>query len=106
MVEWQFDTYTKDDDCPACDGCGSCSKKVPTGKKTFGENNCVKIEGNYFRLFEINRLFETAKKLNAEIKLINKKNLADGFTFEVGIVRILIMPLLNAYADDVVLTIE
>ena len=62
-VEWEFDRYTKKDDCPACDGSGYSreTQKIPTGNKTFGITY-VKIKDVTFRIFEINRLFETAKK--------------------------------------------
>ena len=105
-VEWEFDRYTKDDDCPACDGSGYSSEtqKVPTGNKTFG-TTYVKIKDVTFRIFEINRLFETAKKLNEEIVLINKPEKLSGFTFQLGKVNIMVMPCYDVNSEDVVLNI-
>lgn len=105
-VEWECGEYTKDDECPACDGSGYSSKtqKVPTGNKTFGIAY-VKIKDVAFRIFEINRLFEAAKKLNEKIVLINKPENLSGFTFQLGKVNVMVMPCSNVDSEYVVLNI-
>lgn len=105
-VEWEFEHYTRDFDCPVCEGSGWSEKKRgrKTGNKTFGITY-VKIKDVAFRIFEINRLFETAKKLNEEIVLINKPEKLSGFTFQLGKVNIMVMPCCNVNSEDVVLNI-
>lgn len=106
-VEWSFDQYTKVYDCPACEGSGYSSKKkiVPTGNKKFGIAY-VKIKDVPFLIFEINRLFETAKKLDEDITLINMPEKLGGFTFRLGNIYILVMPCSGVNSGSVVLNLD
>jgi len=90
-VEWEYEGWTKYDDCPKCDGSGyeETTRDVLTGNKTF-RNVIVKVKDTYFQIKYFNKLLEVQKILGGDIALISyspKKNCM----FRIGNCEILLM---------------
>lgn len=92
-VEWEFQGYTKEDECPACDGSGSKTKikSVKTGKKIFG-NFHVKLNETYFTINIFYKLIQARDFLGGEITLLYQANSKSAVLFKVGFCEILLMP--------------
>jgi len=98
-VEWEFQHYTKDFDCPKCDGLGleQQKKKKPTDKKTFDNETFVKINEKYFNVKYFYRLIMIQKLIGGDIFLISNMENYKPALFKVGFCEYLIMPLV--YSD-------
>lgn len=107
-VEWEFEGYTKDDDCPECKGKGVIGEflKKPTGEMTFGAMMYVKIKGVLFHASQIHRLFETAKKLKSDVYLTHVPDKLDAFTFQIGVVNVVVMSCFSTGEEEVILNIK
>jgi hypothetical protein len=67
-VEWTFEHYTKDDNCPNCHGHGGFSRK--TGRMVPDQYRCVSIEGILFKMRFLKKLVDIAEFLKIKtIKL-------------------------------------
>lgn len=93
-VEWSFESYTMEDDCPVCNGGGTKTKKrkVKTGNKTFG-NVPINLNGAYFDMRLFYKLFEVREYFGGDIVLLHQSKPTSGHLFKVGFCEILIMPL-------------
>ena len=104
--------YDYEFDCPVCEGSGyeEEEKQIPTGKKTFGVNDKVKIKDNYLnakRFYILKKVKDLIGK-DLELKYYNKSNNKfEGLLFKIDFLDILIMPLHLDYneADDVIANI-
>lgn len=109
-VEWEYESWTKDMDCPKCDGEGyeSLEIKKPNGKKIIDESFFIDIKESRFSIKIINRLLETAKILDEkEIVLVCHLKHNAPSIFKIGEVEVLCMPVNKFNNDDkVILTIQ
>ncbi|MDR1022887.1 MAG: hypothetical protein LBL94_06425 [Prevotellaceae bacterium] len=64
-VHWEYESWGKDDDCPACSGSGYThkEKKIPAGKMITNESALVKLGNKTFTLRYIRVIAETMKLL-------------------------------------------
>ena len=93
-VEWEFEHYTEDFDCPVCDGkvIKSKPKRKPTGNKIFGEFNFVKLNDAYFNINLFYNVVKASKLVDKEIVLISHESEKSAAYFSIGEFTILIMP--------------
>ncbi len=106
-VEWEYEKWTKYDDCPKCNGDGyeENTKEVLTGNKTF-RNIIVKVKKTYFQIKLFNKIFETQKVLGGKIELISYSE-AKNCMFKIGDFEILLMAYkVGSESDKEILTIE
>lgn len=93
-VGWKFEDYTRDFDCPVCDGSGlskmqRCRK---TGRKTFGKY-VVNIKGRHFYVSQFYKLIQVRDILGGDIELIGyPSQIRAGVLFKVDVCEILLMP--------------
>jgi len=100
-VEWAFEHYTRNFDCPVCagDGWEEEKKRIKTGKKTFG--NCVvKINDAWFHIDKFYKLIKVRDVLGGEIELISYSKSSRGVLFKIGVCEILLMPAIYRDASD------
>lgn len=95
-VEWEYERWTKEEECPNCDGRGYFDKIDPSAAKTFGKVE-VKIDRCFFNMEYIQRLVQIKELLDEEIVLINKSHPAQPNLFKVGKCEVLIMPIYHFY---------
>jgi len=93
-VEWEFDNYTMDADCPVCEGEGISEKEVKekTGNKIFANDVIVKVENCYFKLDLFYKLVEVMNVLGDEVTLISIRNNYSGVMFRINFCEVLLMP--------------
>lgn len=92
-VEWVFEGYTKDDDCPVCKGSGleAEPQSVKTGRKTFGRLK-VKLNETYFIIDHFYLLIKVRDILGGDITLLHQSKPTSPVLFKIGFCEILIMP--------------
>lgn len=97
-VEWEFEHYTRDFDCPVCEGSGYSaeSRTVKTGNKTY-DNYFVKVRNTYLDIHKFDKLLQVKELLNEPIYLIHESEPNKPVLFRVGIFEILIMPMIYNY---------
>lgn len=72
-VEWEYKNYTKDDDCPVCDGAGELeTTPKKTGNKVFAAGNRISIGNSYFMPERVQDLLRIAEILDCDIDLIHQ----------------------------------
>lgn len=97
QVEWTFEHYTMDEDCPVCKGSGLSKERQwrKTGEKTFESNYIVKLGDAYLNMSFFYKLLEVKKQLNEQdIVLLNVPIHNKPVYFQIGKCEILIMPML------------
>ena len=94
QVEWEYERWSKDFDCPKCDGYGyeSVSKSVPTGEKKLDDIYLIDVKSNRFSVRIIDKLLKVMKLLNKTEILLVFDNKEKKSVFQIGNVRILAMP--------------
>jgi len=108
-VEWEYEGYTKDMDCPVCDGEGVIteSKKEKTGRKIRAEGYFIDFNHTRIRTCMIEELINVAWLLKAdEIELINQTEPHRTITFQVGIAQIVTMPVLQTDEHNILKRFE
>lgn len=105
QVEWEYERWTKEFDCPKCDGEGyeSESRQVPTGEQEIDGLNLVDVKESRFSIKMIDRLIQVKNMLNEnEITLVfqEAENMAN--VFRIGNVEILCMPMMKRDNDELV----
>jgi hypothetical protein len=108
-VEWEYESYTKDMDCPACDGEGVITetKKEKTGRKIKAEGYFIDINISRLRTVMIEQLIAIADLLNVEIiKVVNQTKPNRGVYFKVGIAEIVMMPVLLTDEQNIIQRFE
>lgn len=106
QVEWEYERWTKEFDCPKCDGEGyeSESRQVPTGEKEIDGLNLVDVKESRFSIKMIDRLIKVKNLLNEnEITLIFQETENMANIFRIGNVEILCMPMRKYDNDDLVI---
>lgn len=97
-VEWVYSTYTKDDDCPACDGAGYTGVVVrkPTGRQVLNDTSLIRIGVCYFAAPKLLELVDVADLMNTEyLHLVLQTDYNRATLFLIGDVEVLIMPVYN-----------
>lgn len=92
-VEWKFERWKKEFDCPMCDGSGYSQERRSrkTGNKTFGFK-LVNMMGVYFDVNKFYKLIKVHELIGCEIVLISKSNPQSAVLFRIGNCEILLMP--------------
>lgn len=74
-VEWEYDRWTKDFDCPACDGSGYSDKETynPTGRKITNPEGGIFIVDRHFKVKLVDVLLETMQYFNVDVAKIQRK---------------------------------
>ena len=93
-VEWEYRHYNRTDECPVCNGSGfsSESRLIPNGKKTFNKYAYVSIDGVYFNVNLLVKIFEVHELLGGELISLNIVQKNKPAAFRLGIYEFLIMP--------------
>ncbi len=83
-VEWEYENYTKDDNCPKCDGSGrvGARKEVKTGNKILDPDYKLEIQSRKYSVIFIERLIKVADFEKEEVILFNIHN--QEFRFKIG----------------------
>lgn len=93
-VEWEYAYYTKEDDCPVCDGSGY--NKTPTGSKIPDPMSVIKIGKDTFYLSKLTSMIKSAELLDSDtIEMIYQGDVINGTTFKIKDVRFLIMSMVR-----------
>ncbi len=103
-VEWEYESYTKDMDCPVCDGDGVITetKKEKTGRKIKAEGFFIDINISRLRTAMIEQLITIADLLKVEtIKVVSQTKPNTGVVFKVGIAEIIMKPVLKTDKQNV-----
>jgi predicted nucleic-acid-binding Zn-ribbon protein len=102
QVEWEYERWSKDFDCPKCDGDGyeSVSKSVPTGEKKLDDLYLIDVKSNRFSVRIIDKLLKVMKLLNETEILLIFDNKGKNSVFQIGNVRILAMPVRKDGNED------
>ena len=95
QVEWEFQNYTEDFDCPVCKGDGIKSKHK-TGNKIFRDVG-VKLNNSYINIPLFYKLIQIRDMLEEDIHLIYQENPTNPVLFKVGFCEILLMPYMHNY---------
>ena len=96
-VDWEFQYYSKEDDCPECDGRGT--SRVSTGVKTFPLSSVVKINDSYIRIGLFYKLHMLHNLIGGRLSVISQSESHRAVLFQVGICEILLMPLMYSKDD-------
>jgi len=93
VVEWEFERWTREFECPACKGTGleAESKAMKTGNKTFGKF-LVKIGDQHIKMHLFYKLIQLQELIGGDITLIAERNSHQPAVFKVGICDVLIAP--------------
>ena len=104
-VEWEFEHYTLEADCPVCDGSGiqSEGKKIMTGRKTFAKTDLVKLNGIHLSAQRFNTLLKAQDIIGGEITAINLGESISPSMFRVGNCEVLLMGIRYIKEDDKVI---
>lgn len=98
-VEWEYDRWTKDFDCPACDGTGYSDKEIynPTGRKITDPEGGIFIVDRHFKVKLVNALLETMEFFNVDVaKIQRKQSQSSQMLFHLNDnVTVLLMPFLK-----------
>lgn len=94
-VEWEYDIYTRDMDCPVCDGNGTITeeKRTKTGNKVLHVDLYIDIKVCRFSIAMISQLVLFAETVGVEeIEVINQTFPNRVTVFKVGEVELGLMP--------------
>lgn len=96
VVDWEYNNYTREDDCPVCYGTGGRdeSKMVKTGRKTYIDCR-VKISDAYFDIHIFDLLLKVMSITNESSYIASKIKPNEGVKFKVGEYYIVLMPVHN-----------
>ena len=99
--------YDYEYECPVCDGSGyeEEEKQIPTGNKTFGSNEMIRLKDTYFYATKFYKLKKVKDLIGGEIELISINANNKGVLFRIGILDVLIMPCMYVSEDNVILNI-
>lgn len=107
-VEWEYESYSKYDDCPKCDGTGysEVTKDIATGNKTYRDVK-IKIKEHYFKINIFSKLIETQKLIGDDIVLISYNKEKSSSLFRIGNCEIILMKyLVRNPEENEIVTIE
>ena len=111
-VEWEYscglNTYYKDFECPVCEGSGISEPeyKELTGNKCFGEKY-ITINAVTFHISFIHNLKLVSDFVNEKVYLLSSPTeQRKGYLFEIGKLKVLVMPIIGAEQEDVLLAIN
>lgn len=97
QVDWEFDHYTKEGDCPYCQGQGETEnnlfQKIATGE--FEYEGVVLVSGCIFKASLFARLFSVQSEFGTDIRMLSHNGIQKGTLFFVDPVHVLIMPMLT-----------
>ncbi len=111
-VEWEYscglNTYYKDFECPVCKGSGISEPeyKELTGNKCFGEKY-ITINDVPFNVSFIHNLKLVSDFVNEKVYLLSSPTeMRKGYLFEIGKLKVLVMPVNSVEQEDVLLAIN
>jgi excinuclease UvrABC ATPase subunit len=95
LFESEFERWTREFDCPACNGTGleAESKAMKTGNKTFG-NFLVKIGKQHTKMYLFYKLLQVQELIGGDIVLTAIFDGAKALMFKVGVCEVLLMPVI------------
>lgn len=92
-VEWVYNSYTKDDDCPVCDGAGElATTPKKTGNKVFAAGNRISIGNSCFFPERAEDLLRIASILDCDIDLIHQSGTNNPSLFRIENCLVLLAP--------------
>lgn len=93
-VTWEYEHYTMDADCPACNGTGESQEpRTLTGGKVFDGLTQFQIQKAQFAPSTIELLIDVAEYAHSPISVISDPNEAMRAVFNIGIFQVLAMGL-------------
>lgn len=111
-VEWEYscglNTYYKDFECPVCKGSGISEPeyKELTGNKCFGKKY-ITINAVPFNVSFINNLKLVSEYMSEKVYLVSQATEHHkGYLFEIGKLKVLVMPVNSAEQEDVLFAIN
>lgn len=108
-VEWEYEGYIKDFECPVCYGEGETGsvKSVPNGKKVPPDNLCIKLKGSIISMEQIKKVLKTKDVLEAENVVLVFNNLPyQPSIFKIDEAEVMVMPMREREDQNIFLTIE
>lgn len=108
VVDWEYQEWEKEFDCPKCDGNGLLeeSKLIPSGNKTFEKDDRVLVFGAYLSPELFCKLIEVKELLGGEIKLVFTGSNSQHVTFEVANCIVFIMPISESEGKNVIFEVK
>lgn len=105
VVEWEFEHYTMDHDCPVCDGTGAVTNhaRIKTGAMIPDLEETASIGSTTLSFLRIKSLIDAAESLGVEeieIVYIDELNKYYPITFGLGEARVLLMPMNTHVSAD------
>lgn len=97
-VEWEYKYYSKEFECPKCEGFGTIDKssEMPIGGKIYQEVT-IEIKGHAFLLSRIIPLIKTADLLKKDIHLVyHPSEPYRALVFKIDFLTIVVMPFSNS----------
>lgn len=103
VVEWEYNSYTNDFDCPVCDGHGDNGKPqlIPSNQNQFVSGSYIEIHKTNFDCNLIQKIIDVAMILEIDmIKLVCESD-QHSFVFMVDDVTIITMPIRDIHEGKV-----
>ena len=103
-VEWEYEGYTREFECPVCDGSGYSSecKYLPTGVKIVG-NATIKLYDALLDIKYFYKLKELQELTGCDVYLVNYTFPTKAILFSCGEFEVIIMPLTYNGDNDIIL---
>lgn len=97
-VEWEFERWTKTDECPACKGEGE--KVDKKGPKTFPKYHYTKLGHAYFATRYFYKLFEVRNVVGGDIVLVRSGKPNEAHFFKIGNLSVVVMPAMQESVEE------
>jgi hypothetical protein len=104
-VEWEYDTYIKEMDCPVCEGEGTIitEKRTKTGNKILPISLYIDIIKSRFSISRISQLLEFVEKIEIDKIEVIHQTISNGVTvFKVGEIELGLMPVTTGEDMEVI----
>lgn len=97
-VEWEYNHYTKEDECPVCEGCRQSMQEVETDKIIVDHSTIYEVFDSKFNYTLLDRLVNSCRMIGEpcyKIRGVERQS----FHFKCGDFTIVLMPMMSQDAD-------